>query len=31
MAIAVPLIEFGKISASITYTIGPHDSEKPAM
>src|SRR5574339_1054097 len=31
IAMALSRIEFGKISASITHTTGPHDREKPAM
>ena len=31
MAMALSRMEFGKISASITHTTGPQDSEKPAM
>jgi hypothetical protein len=30
-AMALPLMEFGKISASSTHTTGPHESAKPAM
>ncbi len=31
IAMALSRMEFGKISASITHTTGPQDSEKPAM